>query len=480
MAARIAELAKKCLSYTPSHKGVRSERSLTSRHALRLRERSARVTNMRKIFTYLYFPFLFLAFALRVAMVWIARNSVMTPWSGGGDMDAYILLARNLVTGSGYTYAHVPSAWRTPGYPLVIAAAMELFGTHFVIAVRCLQVSLSVLAAYFCMRAARIFFGETAAKISLLAALFLPTLAYFSGEILSESLTAFFMALFLWIFAEDAANPRWTTAAGMGLAIGAGAMFRPNFAAVAALALAGSWLSRHTYRARLQLALVPLCAVLVFVPWILRNYEVFGRFVLSTKSGADALCGALNPESRFNVGWESRMRALVGYMLPNDLETNAPSRLALGSEIELNRKCWEATRHVWTEMGWAALARWALRKWATYWLSLDQLLHPGYVSRMNRLLHLAGVVFYWGLLAAACIGWWNLRVARPQLAVILLGYAVLMTLAHTPFVMDSRIRAPLIDPLIAVLAGGAAASAGILPMMVPMSEGLRNRGSARN
>jgi 4-amino-4-deoxy-L-arabinose transferase-like glycosyltransferase len=409
---------------------------------------------MGKTIHRLYIPLLLSALALHVAIVWIARNSVMTPWEGGGDMLAYILLARNLVTGAGYTYAHVPSAWRTPGYPLVIAAAMELFGTHFAIAVRCLQVSLSVVAAYFCMRAARIFFGETAAKISLLAALFLPTLAYFSGEILSESLTAFFMALFLWIFAEDSANSRWTTAAGMGLAIGAGAMFRPNLAAVAALALTGSWPSRRTYRARLQLALIPLCAVLVFAPWIFRNYEVFGRLVLSTKSGTDALCGVLNPASRFNATAEGRMRALIGSILPNDLETNSPSRLALGSEIELNRKCWQATRQVWREMSWGALGRWALGKWASYWLSLDQLLEPGHISRINRLLHVVAVVFYWVLLAAACIGWWNLRGARPQLAVMLLGYAVLMTLVHTPFVMDSRIRAPLIDPLIAVLAGG--------------------------
>jgi len=458
VAARIAESAKKRPSYTPSYKGGHSERLLTSRHALRLRERSARVTNMRKTFTYLYFPFLFLAFALRVAMVWIARNSVMTPWSGGGDMDAYILLARNLVTGNGYTYARVPSAWRTPGYPLVIAGAMELFGTHFVIALRCLQVSLAVLAAYLCMRAARIFFGEMASQVTLLVALFLPTLAYFSGEILSESLTASLMAVFLWIFAEDSAAPRWTSAAGMGLAIGAGAMFRPNLAAVTALALTQSWLSRHTYRARLQLILIPLCAGLVFAPWIFRNYEVFGQFVLSTKSGADALCGALNPESRFNPGWENRMRSLVGSFLPNDLETNSPSRLALGSEIELNRKCWKATRGVWREMGWAALARWALRKWATYWLSTDQLPHPGNISRINRLLHVTAVAVYWVLLAMAFVGWWNLRVARPELAVTLLGYTMLMTLVHTPFVMDSRIRAPLIDPLLAVLAGGVVVS----------------------
>jgi hypothetical protein len=30
------------------------------------------------------------------------------------------------------------------------------------------------------------------------------------------------------------------------------------------------------------------------------------------------------------------MQALVGYLLPNDVETNSPSRLVLGSEIALD------------------------------------------------------------------------------------------------------------------------------------------------
>jgi len=148
------------------------------------------------------------------------------------------------------------------------------------------------------------------------------------------------------------------------------------------------------------------------------------------------------------------MRALVGYLLPNELETNAPSRLALGSEIALNKKCWRATRNVWRGMGPTDLARGTLGKWATFWLGTDQLLNPGHISARNRVFHTFAVVFYWGLLAVACTGLWQLRNSQPKVAALLLAYAVLMTLIHTPFVMDTRIRAPLIDPLIAILAGG--------------------------
>jgi 4-amino-4-deoxy-L-arabinose transferase-like glycosyltransferase len=338
---------------------------------------------------------------------------------------------------------------------------MEIFGSHFVIAVRCVQVMLGLLSAYFCMRTARILFDDAAGRVALLAALYCPTLVYFSGEFLSESLAAFFVALFLWAFAEDSANPRWTTMVAMGLSCGLGAMFRPNVAAIGALGVLGGGWFRRSVRTRLQVILLPLCAALIFAPWILRNYEVFGRLILSTKSGTDALCGALNPESRFKPGWENQMRDRVGYLLPNELETNSPSRLALGSEIILDQKCWRATRKFWKEMSWNELTRWTAGKWAAYWFSTDQLLEPGQVSLRNHILHVAAVVFYWFLLALACIGWWTLRNRRPAIARLLFAYVILMTVVHTPFVMNSRIRTPLIDPLIAILAGG-----GFIPIRV--------------
>ena len=408
---------------------------------------------MKNIFLRLYGPLVVLGILVRLAILIIPGNSVMTPWSGGGDMDAYVLLARNLVSGYGFSYAHVPSAWRTPGYPLVIAAAMELFGGYFAAAVRCLQVLLSILAAYFCMRAARIFFDEIAGKIALVAGLFFPTLLYFTGEFLSESLTAFCVAWFLWIFAEETVNPRWTTAAGMGVAIGLGALFRPNAAALGFLGVAVAWLTRRPGRKQLQVALVPLCAAALFVPWIARNYLVFGRFVLTTRTGTQALADTLNPEARILPEAEEREKELIGHVLPNELETNSPSRVALGSEIELDRKSRQAAQRLWREMGWGALARTTLKKWIAYWLSTDQLEPSGH-SRRGRILHAGGVVFYWLLLALACAGWWKLRETHPQVAALLLGYAVLMTVLHIPFLMNTRIRSPLIDPLLAVLVGG--------------------------
>jgi len=101
------------------------------------------------------------------------------------------------------------------------------------------------------------------------------------------------------------------------------------------------------------------------------------------------------------------------------------------------------------------MASWTAGKWVAYWLSTDQLNEPAESSRRSQIVHACGVIFCWLLLALACLGWWELKNLNPQFAALLLGYAVLMTMLHTPFVMNTRIRSPMIDPLIAILAGGS-------------------------
>ena len=425
---------------------------------------------MRKSFEVLYVPLVILALVLRIALVWIPGSSVRTPWSGGGDMDAYVLLAHNLVSGNGYTYAHFPTAFRAPGYPLFLAAVLKVFGVHFVPVIRFLQGIAGVAAAYFCKRASRILFDGTAERLTFLAALLFPTLVYFSGEILTEGLTSFFFALFLWTLAEDSAQPSWKSAAAMGFTVGLGVLVRANLAVLGIPALFSAWNVRCAGQAKRQLLVIPLFAGLIVAPWVLRNWFTFGKPLLSTESGAATVQSLVNPEARLVDGWDKPLRQKMGYVVPTDLETNGPDRKKIGSEIEMDRQSWQASREFWNEMSWATRLHWIGLKWVTYWLSIDQLLHPGNVSRLNRLLHVGAVFYYWILLIAACFGLSRLGKARPHLALAILGYVLLITVLHTPFVMNSRIRAPLVDPLISLLAGG-----GLGLFWAPKHDGTINR-----
>jgi len=89
----------------------------------------------------------------------------------------------------------------------------------------------------------------------------------------------------------------------------------------------------------------------------------------------------------------------------------------------------------------------------TFWLSTDQLLDTKDFSPAQRRLRAAGVVAYWMALAFGLSGWMSLFSSSRVAAALIAFYAVFVTAAHLPFVMDTRLRIPFLDPLIAVLAG---------------------------
>ena len=87
-----------------------------------------------------------------------------TPWGGGGDTPAYVLLAQNILSGKGYAYAGMPTALRAPGYPLMLAAFFKLFGAHALAAMRWLQFFEGIAVALLCAATAKKLFGEQAGK----------------------------------------------------------------------------------------------------------------------------------------------------------------------------------------------------------------------------------------------------------------------------------------------------------------------------
>ena len=74
-------------------------------------------------------------------------RAITAPWSGGSDGPAYVLLARNVASGRGFSYAGMPDAIRPPIYPLILAGLIVGFGRNFAIAVRILQLLAGLLTS---------------------------------------------------------------------------------------------------------------------------------------------------------------------------------------------------------------------------------------------------------------------------------------------------------------------------------------------
>jgi len=396
----------------------------------------------------------------RMLVAILGGAQLRTPWGGGGDSPTYFLLAQNLLAGKGYTYAGIPTALRPPGYPLLLAACMRVFGTHALVSMRWLQFFEGMAVVFLCGAIAERLSGPRARNAALLVALFFPTLVEMNGEILTEAPATLFTAVFLYLVVRYMERPTWLILIGFSCFIGVGALVRFNMALLGFVALAVVLSQKSDPQRWRRASVVPALALLVISPWLTRNLAVFhGQVLFSTHSGLDALEGVLTPQGRALPGDHERLVAAVGWEPPVEVETNNPSRYNLPAEPILDRECWNAALKLWRQMN-IALIPLALRKVADFWLSTDQLFWTGAFRTRARLMRGAGVLFYWILLVLAVAGWFRLRSTNPHVAKIFLLYAALVTAMHLPFVMSTRLRMPFIDVVLAVLVGIWAAGVG--------------------
>jgi 4-amino-4-deoxy-L-arabinose transferase-like glycosyltransferase len=392
---------------------------------------------------------------LRLIIVVLPGNRLNPPWGGVGDAPSYALLAQNIASGRGYAYAGFATAYRAPVYPLFLAAAMKAFGAHAFEAVRVFQLLLGFAVVYLCASVAEEFFGKSAKIPALIVALFFPTLAIMTGDILTEALATLFSVLFLYGLAVFLKRPTWRVLAALSICVGVATLTHFNMALLGIVLLAAV-LFRQSLLPRWRAAALTVClAGLTIAPWLVRNYRAFhGKLLLSSESGPASVMGVLTPEGRALPGDSDRLRKALGWVPPADIETNAPSRARLGSEAALSSAAWKVAFMLWRQTGWR-LVPLNVKKIGYFWLSTDQLLSTGSFRTSVRVARAGAVLFYWVLLALGIAGWFLLRSRSPGMAALFLFYAVLVTVAHLPFNMNTRLRMPFVDPWLAVLAGAA-------------------------
>jgi 4-amino-4-deoxy-L-arabinose transferase-like glycosyltransferase len=396
---------------------------------------------------------LLLGVIIRILVVALPGNAPRTPWGGGGDTPAYILLAQNLISGKGYAYAGQPTAYRAPVYPLLLAGAIKMFGSYAIAAVRWLQFLAGLLTAYLCAAIAGMIFGRAARKPALIVALFFPTLIIMTGEILTEAVATLVCAVFLYLLVRFFEKPSWSILTGLAATVGLATLVRFNMALFGFVVLWAVLFWKMPLSKWRAVALTIILPGLIISPWLIRNYVVFhGAFVLSTEGGPTAAMGILAPEGRARPGDSQRLVSALGWLPPMELETNDASRHRIGDEADLNRQAWRVTLGLWRKTGWG-LVPLTIEKLGYFWLSTDQLLSTDSFRPIVRAGRAGGVVFYWALLGLGIAGWFRLRALKPELAYIFLFYAILVTILHIPFNMNTRLRMPFIDPLLAALGG---------------------------
>jgi hypothetical protein len=314
-----------------------------------------------------------------------------------------------------------------------------------------------VLTAWICAKTAGQLWNEEAKWPAFAAAICLPTLLFFAAQIVTETFAAFFVSLLLYFLVQYSSHEKWNALIGMGVCSGILLLLRFNtlfLPPIAALAAMRSPLSIGS----LKRALLPLGLALAIVsPWLVRNFIVFhGDILYSSQTGTTAFQGALAPEGRTQAEGLIELKKQQGWWL-SMIEIDRPGRLNFPSEVELNRQARSAAILAWKGLGFHIIPL-LLKKTGYFWLSTDQLFDTSSLLDWQRQLRVVGVLAYWVVLAVAILGWLRLRKSTPGIANLLLLYCALATALHLPFTMNTRLRVPLIDPMLCVLAGIALAS----------------------
>ncbi|MBP2001462.1 4-amino-4-deoxy-L-arabinose transferase-like glycosyltransferase [Paenibacillus shirakamiensis] len=212
------------------------------------------------------------------------------------DDVKYIQSAKLLLTQGtlAYNSGVGPSAFVMPGFPVLLAGFIALFGDEGgVIAFRLFQCLLQALSIYLIFWIARYVFNEKVAMIAcVLSALYVPD--YFSSAmILSESICRILILLMVVCIIQAIESRRWTWYLMIAILTAVGVYFKPQLALVPLVLILLWWRHRFSIKIMIQLsALMVTVFLILLAPWWIRNVMVFDRFILFTSSaGSPFLLG---------------------------------------------------------------------------------------------------------------------------------------------------------------------------------------------
>lgn len=230
-----------------------------------------------------------IALCLRLAVILIGHTYRITPrrdhFQFGWEMGR---LARSIALGQGFSsptdLATGPSAWAPPVYPYILAGVFKLFGIYTPASAFVILTFNSIFAALTCLTLYRIaerMYGVPVARASAWSWAVFPYAIYWPTRVVWEtSFTAFLLSLALLLTLRMGDEPpRWRAWIAFGFLWGL--ILLTNTAVVSMMPFCLLWLVYRRPR-RMQLAgaaLSVLILLLVATPWLVRNYEVFGKVI---------------------------------------------------------------------------------------------------------------------------------------------------------------------------------------------------------
>jgi len=225
------------------------------------------------------------ALMLLVVVTGIAYSSYLPNTLQYPDERDYYTLARNIVEQRAFTLdGQQSTAFRPPGYPLLLAA-LHLVGAPIVV-LRVANFALLSISLYLVSLIAKSQATSLAGVVGALLVLMYPVLLYTAGTLYPQTLASTLFLAILFLLTKKHSRATYALGPLFGWLI----LTIPLFVTTVATLLLWMVWTRWLSRARIAVALA--ATLLIVGAWSLRNYAVFGNFVLvSTNSGINLLLG---------------------------------------------------------------------------------------------------------------------------------------------------------------------------------------------
>ncbi|GER88520.1 hypothetical protein KDW_26820 [Dictyobacter vulcani] len=195
-------------------------------------------------------------------------------------------------------HGNIPTVGRAPLWPVLIGL-LSLPSNPHALSVRLFLCALDAGTCVLIYLFARRLLNAHWALIAGISASLYPNLFIYTGWLYSETLYTFLLTAFIYVLYCFQRERRLRQAVVSGLLVGLLALTRPNGLLLIGLCvvwlLVLAWQRHFNWKYALRmLVLVPALALLLIVPWTLRNYLVTQRFLPVATGDGTVLLGAYN------------------------------------------------------------------------------------------------------------------------------------------------------------------------------------------
>jgi 4-amino-4-deoxy-L-arabinose transferase-like glycosyltransferase len=264
----------------------------------------------------------FLLLGIVIRFVFVA---LFPDWDSNSYLDStrYQRVADNLRNHHGFCEWRIPTAFTPPVYPYFIAALNSIFGKK-VILVKIIQVFLSILSMIILYWIAKNTFNRVIGIISVFIMAINPEIVAMAGSMYTETLYIFLSVLAFSILFRCMKEPsrysRWIL---LALVLGLTILTRHILILFPAMLLIFTFIAPSLKDFRKPMTFFTTLCCLILLPWTLRNYVIFDRFVpVATGTGGGLWHGmmAQNSEYHYEETRKTIAEETKGLETPEDRE----------------------------------------------------------------------------------------------------------------------------------------------------------------